>query len=151
MDQVLGDLIPLVAIVCSFGIPAAVIIIIAILRHNQRMELVRQGINPDAGLPPYPKQTGLFAGLLLLGVGLAMIALVIMGSESHFITPGILLIGAGIAYLVYWKLTAADREKVKKLFEERWASGSFDQQLGTPKGHSAAAPVTRSESSDTKV
>jgi hypothetical protein len=141
----LSDLVPIVAILSTFGIPAVIIIIIAILRHRQRMELVKQGINPDAGLPPYPKQTGLFVGLLLLGLGIAMMALVITGSESHFMTPGLLLIGAGIAFLVYWKLTASDRERVKRLFEERLAAGAMDQ----PKDRKVTVSTPRSDSADT--
>jgi hypothetical protein len=129
MDSFLGHLVPIFGIVFAFGAPTAVIIVIAILRHRQRMELIRQGINPDQGiLPGYPKQKSLLWGLLLLGIGIAAIASVIWSGDHNLMTFGIIFTGAGIASLVYWKLTAPERERARKLFEERYAAGEFEPQ-----------------------
>ena len=123
----MGNLIPLFGIVFSLGAPTAVIIVIAILRHRQRIELIRQGINPDQGIQ-YPKQKSLLWGLLLLGLGIAAIAQMIWSGNHDLMTFGFLFTGAGIAFLVYWKLTAPDRERAKKMFEERYAAGEFEPQ-----------------------
>lgn len=148
MSNAINDLIPIFGILAVFGVPAIVIILFARYRHTQRMELIRQGVNPDL-VPPYPKQTSLFVGMLLLGLGIAMIASVILNNDIHLMLPGLLLIGAGIAYLLYWKLTASDRERVKRLFEERWASGAADTQIPMLRGHEAPVSVPRSETPDT--
>lgn len=124
----MGNLVPLFGIVFMFAAPTAVIIVIAILRHRQRMELIRQGINPDQGIPPYPKQKPLLWGLLFLGIGIAAIAQMIWSGNHDLMTFGFLFTGAGIAFLVYWKLTAPDRERARKMFEERYAAGEFEPQ-----------------------
>ncbi len=119
MEDFLGSMIPIVAILSTFGIPAIIIIVLAKLRHDQRMELIRQGINPDSGMPAYPGKKGLFWGLLLSGLGIALIAASFANKDHDMVTPGIILLGAGIAIFAYWKLTAPDRERQRRLYEER--------------------------------
>lgn len=128
MEDFLGPMIPIVAILSTFGIPAIIIIVLAKLRHDQRMELIRQGINPDGGMPAYPGQKSLFWGLLFAGIGIAFI----VGGfsfEDHLRMPGIFFLSVGIAALVYWKLTAPDRERQRQLYEERYRNG--DTNRGT--------------------
>ena len=126
MDDFLGPMIPIVAILSTFGIPAIIIIVLAKLRHDQRMALIRQGINPDAAIPAYPGKKGLFWGLLLSGLGIAFITVSVVSGHDNMMTPGIILLGAGIAILAYWKLTAPDRERQRKLYEQRFGAGLDD-------------------------
>lgn len=123
-----SEFVKIIAILAVFGFPAAVIIVFAVLRHRQRIELIRQGINPDQGIPQYPKQKPLFWGVLLLGLGIAGIASSVWRGDEDLMRFGFLFIGASIALLVYWRLTAPDRERARRLFEERYAAGLGDLQ-----------------------
>ena len=66
-------LVPVVAILFTFGAPALVIIILASLRHRQRIAMIQNGINPDALTISYPGKKSLFWGLLFVGLGLGSI------------------------------------------------------------------------------
>ena len=50
----INELVPIFGIVFAFGAPALVIIVLAVLRHRQRLEMIRQGLNPDAETLKYP-------------------------------------------------------------------------------------------------
>jgi len=147
METFLEHLVPIFAIIFTFGVPATVIIIIAVLRHRQRIEFIRQGINPDQGIPQYPKQKSLLWGVLLLGLGIAGIASSIWSGNHDLMTFGFLFIGAGIALLVYWRLTAPDRERARRLFEERYAAGLGDLQ--TPARRAYAEPTVSVKETET--
>ena len=134
----IGQLVPIISIIMAFGTPAAVIIVFAVLRHRQRIELIRQGINPDQGIPQYPKQKPLLWGVLLLGLGIAGIASSVWRGDAGLTRFGFLFIGAGIALLVYWRLTAPDRERARRLFEERYAAGAAETR--TPARRAYAEP-----------
>ena len=150
MSEVINQLIPIFGIIAVFGAPTAVIIVFAILRHRQRMELVRQGINPDTGIPPYPGQRALLFGMLLSLIGLAIIINGIWNGNSDSLRWGLPITGAGIAILLYWKLTAPDRERIKRLFEERYAAGAAETRIPLRRAQEMQpSPVPRSEAPDT--
>ena len=134
MEHIFGGLVPAMAVLCTFGIPTLVIIVLARLRHQQRMELIRNGINPDTTMPVYPGNKSLFLGFFLTGLGLALIVAMLVTGEHHDLAGGIILLGAGIAFLAFWKLTAQDREHQMRLYEERFGIGT------DPKGTIGAAP-----------
>ncbi len=119
MEHILGHFVAIVAISCTFGIPAATIMVLARFRHRQRMELIRKGIYPVTAMPVYPGNKSLFLGFLFTGIGLAHIVAMLVTGEYHDMAGGIILLGAGIAFLAYWKLTAPDRERDRGIYEER--------------------------------
>jgi hypothetical protein len=134
------DMIPIVAIVFTFCVPAVVIIVIAVLRNRQRLELIRQGINPDEGVfPGYPKQRPLLWGLVLSGLGVAGIVQVFWSGDNDLMTLGLFFIGAGLAMLLYWRLTKADREHAKKMYEERFAAGLEDPKFRNRNANNSGA------------
>lgn len=147
VTSLIGELVPILGIIAVFGVPAAVIIVFAILRHRQRMELIRQGINPDTGIPPYPGQRALLFGMLLSLIGLAIIINGILNGDSNFLRSGLPITGAGIAILLYWKLTAPDRERIKRLFEERYAAGAAETR--TPVRRAYAEPLVSVKETET--
>jgi hypothetical protein len=114
-----GELIPIIAILTVFGAPAAVIITIAILKHRQKMEMVRQGINPNVDTPSYPGKGPLLWGMILTGIGIASIASAFFDTDHDLMRFGFLFLGAGIALLVYWFLTAPERNRAIQIYEER--------------------------------
>lgn len=114
----------------TFGVPAAVIVILAILRHKQQMELIRHGFNPAGEFPACPGKKSLFWGILFLGFGLALLVSNFWDFDEDLMLSGFLFMGVGIALLVYWKLTAPDRERAMRLYEERF-SASYRNSIKT--------------------
>ncbi len=111
-----------------YGSIAAVIIVITYLRHKERMEMIQRGTNSHAFIKIPKIKTGsssLFLGLLGLFLGLAMIisaVLIQRRFDPDLMTAGLLFTFGGGAILIYWKLTAKDREHAKKLYKEHLAS-----------------------------
>jgi hypothetical protein len=114
-----GELIPIIAILMAFGAPAAVIIILAVLKHRQKMELARQGINPNASGPGYPGKGPLLWGMILSGLGIASIASSLYDTDHDLMRFGFLFLGAGVALLVYWFVSAPERKRAIQLYEEK--------------------------------
>ncbi len=125
-------MVPIIAILTTFGVPCAIIITIAVLRHRQKMELVRQGINPNTAVPSYPGNKPLLWGLILIGLGVAGIVTSIYDSDHDFMRFGILSLGAGIALLVYWKVSEPDRKRAMRLYEEKFMTESAVTTLSGP-------------------
>ena len=108
------DLIPL----AMFGAITAIIIYTSSRRHKERLELIRRGMTPVS--PPGSGGFALFLGLGGSAVGLALIVsavLVARGLDREMLTGGIITLFGGAAFLLYWKLTAGDREKAFKAYE----------------------------------
>ena len=127
------------AIIGTFGIPSLVIIVLARFRHNQNMELIRHGINPDNTLPAYPGNKSLFFGFLFTGIGIALIIAKLIAGGFHDLAGGIVLFGSGIAFLTYWKLTATDRDHQRRLYGERFGIGT------DPDEKNDVAPLVRDD------
>jgi hypothetical protein len=112
-------MVPIIAVLVTFGAPAAVIIIMAILKHRQKMEMVRQGINPNADIPAYPGKGPLLWGMILTGLGVALIASALYESKHDHMRFGFLFLGAGIGLLLYWKISVPERNRAIQLYEKR--------------------------------
>jgi hypothetical protein len=112
-----SDLIPILSIILTFGVPATIIIVIARMRHQQKMELIRRGMNPNILEFVYPGKSSLFWGILLTGLGLTGCVAAIVIEEPFLGNTSLLILAAGIAFLIYWKLTASERDREKALHE----------------------------------
>lgn len=105
-----------------FGCITGIIVFIAARRHKERLELIKQGKFPDMHAPT-PQKTGsksLFLGLFAFGGGLALLlsAVLVQNSDRDMITVSLLFLFGGGAMLVYWRLTAKDREYARRINEE---------------------------------
>ncbi len=112
------ELVPLMLFACITGI----IIFIAARRHKERLEMIKQGKFPDLHAPT-PQKTGsksLFLGLFAFGAGLALLlsAVLVQNSDRDMITFSLLFLFGGGAMLIYWRLTAKDREYARRVNEE---------------------------------
>lgn len=137
-------MIPVIAILVTFGVPAIVIIVLANLRHQQRLEMIRHGINPDVPAPQslnYPGKKSLLWGLLLTAVGLAAFISSLNGGDHDLNGIGLFLAGAGIALLIYWKLTEPDREHARRRYEEH-------QMTSTTPGEHKDSPASEPGNTD---
>ena len=121
----MGDLIGLTAVVLIFGAIPAIIIFIASRRHKERMEMLSKGVNASLFTQaPSPGSKTLLWGLIAVAVGLALLISAVF-VQRHFdrdmITFALFFLFGGGATLLYWKLTAKDRESVRRLHEKHLA------------------------------
>jgi hypothetical protein len=116
------ELIPIVGIVFTFGVPAVIIIMIARMRHQQKMELIRRGINPNIPEISCPGKKALFWGILLTAMGIAGCIGAILMEAPLLGNTSLLVLSAGIAILIYWKLTARERERARTLHDKYFSA-----------------------------
>ena len=105
-----------------FATVGAVIIVIAMYRHKERMELIQSGKYPYTKIPQvrYGSTTLLF-GLIVIGVGTAMLissVLVMRNFDRDLMMASLILLFGGGATMLYWKLTAKDREFARHIHQE---------------------------------
>lgn len=114
MEEILTLFIPIIAIICIFGLPVIVIgyvITRAINSNNkERMELARHGIVPPERAKPAPnKYRSLRNGYLCIGLALGLIAgiitivNVVLDPEIRFlIVLSSAILFLGIAYVLFY-------------------------------------------------
>jgi hypothetical protein len=127
------DLIQVLGIICSIGLPALVIIVIVKLSHEQKMEMIRRGIVQGVSAPIYPGNRSLRAGIILICLGAAAIISALLQASDTFMRFGILFLGGGIGLIVYWKITTPEREHLKNLYEERFNAELASMQKKAPR------------------
>ena len=116
-------LFPVVLILCITGI----IVYTTHLRHRERNELILRGKNPflnalaPAAAPKYGTKALFFALLsIALGLALGVSSLVFQDNDPDIMTASLLFLFAGVALLVYWKITASDRIYAREQSEKRF-------------------------------
>ena len=122
------DLIPLF----MFGCITAIFIYTSSRRHKERLELIRRGLNPVS--PPGKGGFPLFLGLGSSAIGLALITSAVLVARSlnrDMLTGGIITLFCGAAFLLYWKLTAGDREKAFRAYEKAIAAKDAEKMITT--------------------
>ena len=127
-----GVLVPFII----FASITAIVIFIASRRHNERMEMIKHGMNPVRLAPPRTGGKTLLFGLICIAIGLALLISVLsMGfsrSEHDTLLIALMFLLGGVSLLVYWKLTAGDRERALRAYERHLAEEqSHDQTLNT--------------------
>jgi len=122
------DLVPIFGIVFSFGLPAFIVWVVVSRRHSERIELIKQGINPDSNTLKIslPGDKALGWGLVFLAVGLAGVVSIFLhyGDEDLFFAA-IASTAIGVALLLYYRLTAAQRVRAREIQERLLESGKF--------------------------
>ena len=114
----------LVAILVPLGFFVMVVLVVYFgvsRKHSERVELIKRGINPEKYDIKLPGKLGLPLGVVFLALGIGpLLAQIITGDWQHTDELGLALASliGGIGFIVYWKMTAADRERALKLKEE---------------------------------
>ena len=119
----------ILAILLIFGgIPATIILIyVASRRHKERMEMISKGVNQSLFIEPPDPKTGnstLLFGLFAVAIGLAFTISSIFIMENFdrdMMTVAMVFLLGGGSLLLYWRLTAKDRERARRLQEEHLA------------------------------
>ena len=110
------------------GIPATIILIFVVSRrHKERMEMISKGVNLSLFTEPPDPKTGsntLLFGLFAVAIGLAFTIssiLIMENFDRDMMTVAMVFLFGGGSFLLYWKLTAKDRERARRLHEEHLA------------------------------
>jgi len=106
-------MLPIFAIFCTFVIPGYIVFFIISRRHTERMEMIKRGVYP-VEMNYFGGGRTLLWGLLLTAVGIALL-LVYFIQDKGSLTPSMICLFGGVAILLYWKLTARDREEARKV------------------------------------
>ncbi len=116
----------ILAILLIFGgIPATIILIyVASRRHKERMEMISKGVNQSLFIEPPDPKTGnstLLFGLFAVAIGLAFTISSIFIMENFdrdMMTVAMVFLLGGGSLLLYWRLTAKDREFARRIHQE---------------------------------
>lgn len=118
MHGALEEIVPMVAIVFTFGIPGILIFWWLYTKHRERMRLIEKGMTPeevkayfaDSNVKPKNPYSSLKWGILLtfLGIGI-FVANVLEGmyDVEEGIMMGIIVLCAGLGFLVYYGVVSA--------------------------------------------
>lgn len=114
MDNFMGDFTGIIAILSSVALPIALGMYIAIRsiknKHDERMELIKQGIAPPEDAKSIPnKYKTLRNGILILGVALGLVIGLLVGKNLNLnednmfwsVAPSILLF-LGLSYILFY-------------------------------------------------
>lgn len=123
MCDFFGSLIPIVAITTVFGVPAAIIITLSVLKYRQKMQLIRSGMAPAGDLPGYPGRSPLLWGTVLTGVSAVGVVLALVNAERDLLNLSILILATGLSLLAYWKVSTPHRQRDIEFFERCWQEG----------------------------
>ena len=140
------EIIPVVAIVFTFGIPGIVLVVwftlnyhkrrrLMELHHAERMAAIERGMD----IPPLPielidgrstpkrRRSALLPGLIWAFIGLAfVVGALTHGGEDMPVFAGLIPLGVGLAYLIYYFVEGRN-------VEARWMEHDLSQRNGPSK------------------
>ena len=126
-----GNLVPL----AFFGSIVAIVIFITLRRSRERIEMIQKGMDPYKYIDMPKMKTSnrtLFLGILAVAIGLALFIgsiFIQRNFDRDMMTGALFFLFGGGAMLLYWKLTAKDRERTRRLQEEHIARIAEGEQL----------------------
>jgi len=115
MSSALEHLVPVIAIIFTFGIPGLIIFWAIYTKHRERMRLIEKGVTPEEARKYFNiterryrnNYSSLKFGIILLFLGLGIFLANILSDVYNFsdgVLFGIVLLFAGAAYLVYYAI-----------------------------------------------
>ena len=143
----MGELVPLVAIMFGVGVPLSIPILwIALnyrkrrrlmeLNHVERMAAIERGME----VPPLPlelidgrsrRRSSLLPGLVWFFIGLAMVAGSLLAGDDLPVVWGLVPLGIGLAYLIYYGVEGRHLEARQQEQEARERSARYSQGSAT--------------------
>jgi len=97
----------------------ASIICVSYVWYRVRVEMLRKGVNTFMGTPARTGSITLLIGLVSIATGLAFfVNAFIHYFDKVLFSIGLYCLFGGCAFLVYWKVTAKDREKKCQWYEQ---------------------------------
>ena len=139
MKDLAEAIIPVIAIICTFGIPGIIIFFIFHNKHQEKMKMIEKGFTPEeakAYFAPYAKVKAykpygmLKWGIILtfLGVGI-FIAHILedVYDISDSLNFSLVLIFGGAGFIVYYLIINKKLKNGNGIAESKPASGEINQ------------------------
>lgn len=144
----LTDLIPILGIIFAVGLPLSIPIVwislnyrkrrrLMELHHAERMAAIERGME----VPPLPlelidgrsnrRRSSLLPGLVWFFIGLAMVAGSLSSGDDLPVVFGLVPLGIGIAYLIYYAVEGRHVEARQLEQEQRERNGRYAQGSAT--------------------
>ena len=114
MAYLTGILVPL----SFFALVALIVYFVISYPHKERMEMLRMGLTPPPGGGLLWGPASLWLGLVIGGIGLALLLYQVFGYDKESLAGGLVCLFIGIGMVVYYKVTAPQREQLMRLQEE---------------------------------
>ena len=112
-----------------FACVTAVILYYGYRHHMERMELINRGIHDFVKVPARKGGKSLLFGLFIAGIGLALlIHALVYNFDKHIFAASLYCLFGGGALVLYWKVTATDREQACRWYEQSMTRKSDDTQ-----------------------
>lgn len=138
MENVLGPLIPIMAIIFTFGIPGLIIFWAIHVKHQERMRLIEKGLPPEemkayftSVAKPRSPYAALRWGIILSFIGLGIIVSIILENAFDIeqdITFAIILFAGGLGFLTYYLIIRSKKNgDVSSIASASSTSSSADQ------------------------
>jgi len=140
----------ILALLVPYGFFAAIVVPVIFLsryRHNERMELIRQGINPINQMPGVTGRGPLAWGLIFTFVGIALFISYFILGDKEVLVGAAIVASPGIAMLVYYKVTTPERERMMRRYEEQAIAGN-DVPGVTPQTSAPTGPANEQENTE---
>ncbi|MFC1509386.1 DUF6249 domain-containing protein [Candidatus Omnitrophota bacterium] len=113
-----------------FGSIAAIVIFIVVAKYKVRMEMIKKGPVSFTGTPSKTGSASLLIGLFSVAIGLAFFIMSFVHFfEEDIFTFGMFWILGGAAFLIYWKVTAGDREQSCAWYEQLLSMKKENQHI----------------------
>ncbi|WP_129641934.1 DUF6249 domain-containing protein [Peristeroidobacter agariperforans] len=148
----LSDLVPVLAVIFSMGLPLSALIIWIALNHRKRVRLIElshaermAAIERGMEVPPLPlelldgrrttrRRSSLLPGLVWFFIGLATVAGSLSSGDDLPVWFGLVPLGIGIAYLIYYAVEGRHieaRQHEQDLRERAERNGRYSQGSAT--------------------
>ena len=144
----LSDLVPVLAVIFSMGLPLSALIIWIALNHRKRVRLIElshvermAAIERGMEVPPLPlelldgrrtrRRSSLLPGLVWFFIGLATVAGSLSSGDDLPVWFGLVPLGIGIAYLIYYAVEGRHVEARQHEQDLRDRAGRYSQGPAT--------------------
>ena len=123
-------MVPIFINLIIFGSITAIVIFIVAHKSKVRMEMIKKGPVSFTGTPSKTGSASLLIGLFTVAIGLAFFIMSLVHFfEEDIFTFGMFWIFGGAAFLIYWKITAGDREQSCAWYEELLSMKKENQHI----------------------
>jgi len=104
--------------ICGFAAVVLIAYFTVSRSHKERMELIKQGVNPVSTKVSTPGTASLLWGLLLVAAGIALVIFVIVDGDTDSLGIGLMFLFGGLGLILYYRITKPQRERAMQLQEQ---------------------------------
>ncbi len=113
-----ADLTGILVSLGSFALVVLIVYFVTSYRYRERMEMLKMGLSPPPRVGSVLGTRSLWLGLVIGGIGSALLLHQFFGYDKERLLQGVVCLFIGAGMVVYYKMTAPQREQQRRLQEE---------------------------------